>query len=335
MKTTTIAIDIAKENFYIYGVDKNNKVTLDKAIGRKKLISFLANHSKTEIFMESCAGSNYLCQEFRKMGHTVKRISAQHVKPFVGRQKNDRNDAKAILEASRRPGALFVPVKELWQQDLQVLHKIRDQKLKQYKATANQARSLLFEYGILIPKSLTQFRVQVPEILENAELNLSTYVREEIRELFLDFNKIFSKVKNLEKDIEALCEKSDFYHRAQSELKGVGPITASRFLSVVGHHSCFKNGRQVAASLGLVPRQYSSGGKTSLGRITKTGDVSLRTSLFLGGRAVIANLSRREYLSNDELKLKQQAKEKGCNKVAIKIANRNARHMWAIMKKCS
>jgi len=335
MKTTTLAIDIAKEIFYIYGVDAKNNVTIDKFIGRKKLISFIANHSNLKIFMEACAGSNYLCQKFNKMGHIAKRISAQHVRPYVGRQKNDRNDAKAILEASRRPEALFVPIKEVWQQDLQCLYKIRDQKVKQYKATINQVRGLLFEYGEVIPKSITKFQVKIPEVLENAELNLSPFIRDQILDLFENFRKIYISVKQLEVNIKNICKDNTFYKVSQKELRGVGPLTAAKFLSVIGHHSSYKNGRQVSASLGLIPRQYSSGGKTQLGGITKTGNSSLRTLLYLGASATIASIAKKKNLSSEELKLKKQVKEKGHKKVAISLANKNVRQMYAIMKKCS
>jgi len=296
---------------------------------------FIANHAPLKIYMEACAGSNYLCQKFQEMGHQARRISAQHVKPYVGRQKNDRQDAKAILEAVRRPEALFVAVKAPWQQELQCLHKIRDQKVKQYKALVNQVRGLLFEYGVVIPSSLNKFQSLMPEILEDADYSLRPIVLEEINELFHDFKALLKKVKNLENKISHLCTQSTFYRTAQEEIKGVGPLTASRFLSTIGHYSNFKNGRQVSASLGLVPRQHSSGGKTQLGSITKTGDVALRSLLVLGARATLMALAKKSYLSADDAKLKKQVNQKGFNKVAVQLANRNARQMWAVMKKCA
>lgn len=335
MQTTILAIDIAKENFYIYGINSQNKVTMDKAIGRKKLMSLLSNHKPLKIFMEACGGSNYLCKRFTEMGHEAKRISAQHVKPYVGRQKNDRNDAKAILEASQRPEALFVAVKVVWQQDLQCLHKIREQKVKQYKATVNQVRGLLFEYGIVVGRSVKVFKECIPQILEDANLSLNPMIREEISELFNEFKGSYEKVKKLELKLDSLSKSHNFYKLAQEEINGVGPLTASRFLSVIGHHSNYKNGRQVSAALGLVPRQSSSGGKSQLGSITKTGDIQLRSLLFLGASASLARLSRKQHLTAEELKLKKQIKAKGHKKVCIQLANRNARQMWAIMKKCS
>lgn len=335
MKTTTLSIDIAKEKFHIFGVDQYNKVTIDKAISRNKLMCFIANHPVVDIFMESCAGSNFLCKKFNKMGHNAKRISAQHVKPYASHQKNDRNDAKAILEASRRPGALFVHVKSEQQQDIQILHKIRDQKLKQYRAIIGQIRGFLFEYGILIPKSATKFKNSIPEILEDAELSLSGIIRNEIQELFLEFKTISLKIKEIQEKLEIICEDNDFYKSAINELKGVGSIVASRYLSVINHASDFKNGRQVSAHLGLVPKQNSSGGKTKLGGITKHGDVGLRTLLIQGARASLAVLSIKKHLDIEDLKLKKDLEVKGFNKTAVKLANRNARRMWAIMKKCA
>jgi len=335
MKTTTLAIDIAKEKFYLFGLDSNGRVSVDKMIGRKKMMSLISNHLPLEIYMEACGGSNYLCQKFEAMGHRVRRISAQHVKPFVGRQKNDRQDAKAILEACRRPEALFVAVKAPWQQELQSLHKIRDQKVKQYQALVNQIRGILFEYGVVIPTSKTKFEKLMPEILESTDNNLRPLIREQICDLFCDFKRLLQQVKNLDDKILYLCEQSEFFKASQKELKGVGPITASRFLSTIGHHANFKNGRQVSASLGLVPRQYSSGGKTQLGSITKSGDTALRSLLVLGARAVLMGLSKKEHLSPEDIKLKRQVEQKGFNKVAVQLANRNARQMWAIMKRCA
>jgi transposase len=334
-KTTTLAIDIAKEKFHIFGVDKYNKPTIDKLVNRKKLIATVVNLQPVDIYMESCAGSNYLCHKFNNMGHNSKRISAQHVKPYASHQKNDRNDAMAILEASRRPGALFVSLKSLEQKDLQSLHKIRDQAQKQYKAIINQIRGLLFEYGIVIPKSVQKFKKNIPEILENAELSLSLYLREEIKELFIDFRRLETKVKSLESTIHQMCKGSEFYQKAQNELKGVGPLSASRFMCTIGSYSNFKNGRQVSACLGVVPRQNSSGGKTSLGGITKHGDVGLRTMIIQGARASMAALSRKEYLNDEDKKIINMIEKKGFNKTAVALANRNIRQMWAIMKKCA
>lgn len=335
MKTTTLAIDIAKEKFHIFGVDQFNKVTVDKTLSRKKLMSFIANQKPVEIFMEACAGSNYLCKKFNEIGHNCKRIAAQHVKPYASHQKNDRNDAKAILEASRRPEALFVNIKTNKQQDVQILHKLRDQKLKQYKALMSQIRGFLFEYGILIPKSVSKFKNSIPQILEDADLGLSGIIRDEIQELFLEFKMLVNKIKDLEEKIKTLCEGDKFYKAATQELKGVGPLVASRYLTVVNHHGDFANGRQVSAHLGLVPRQNSSGGKTKLGGITKHGDVGLRTLLIQGARSTLAVLSKKKHLDIEDLKLKKEIEIKGFNKVAVKLANRNARRMWAIMKRCA
>ena len=330
--TKTLAIDIAKENFYIFGVGEDNEITIDKPIGRKKLMGYLANQKPMTVYMEACAGSNYLCKQINKMGHKSFRIAAQHVKPYVGRQKNDRRDAMAILEASRRPGAIFVQLKEDWQQDLQSLHKIRELKVKQYKSLVNQVRGLLFEYGILISKSVSKFEKEVPKILEDAENQLSLVIRTHISDLFKEVRKLKGEAEGLLDQICTLSSKSQFFTQVQEELVGVGPVSASKFLSQIGHHSNYKNGRQVAASLGLVPRQHSSGGKTVLGRITKTGDSSMRSTLVMGARSTLARLSKKIELSAEEMKLKKELENKGFNKLSIQLANRSARQMWAIMR---
>lgn len=335
MRITTLAIDIAKEKFHLFGVDKHNKVVVDKCLGRKKLVNFLVNKEPMDIFMESCAGSNYLCQKFNEMGHRARRIASQHVKPFAQTQKNDRNDAKAILEASRRPEALFVEIKAHWQQDLQGFHRIRDNKMKRYKAICNQVRGLLFEFGILIPQGIPKFNKEVPLILEDCDFHLSEMIRREIFELYKECKHLQEEVKRLEKEIDKLCSQSEFYIQAQKELLGVGPLVASRFLSTIGNASNFRNGRQVSAHLGLVPRQHSSGGKTKLGKITKNGDSGLRTIIIQGARAAIAGSACKTYPSIEHEKLRHQVENKGFNKAAVALANQNTRRMWAILKKCS
>lgn len=333
MRITALAIDIAKEKFYIFGVNQENQVVIDKALGRKKLLSFLGNLKPTQIFMEACAGSNYLCKTLNKMGHDARRISAQHVKPYASRQKNDRNDAKAILEASRRPGALFVSIKTSKQLDIQFLHKLRDQKMKQYKAVISQVRAFLFEYGLTVPKSVAGFKKNVPTLLENSSGQLSLVVASELKTLYSEFLILEKHVKELEHKIHQECEGEAFYHASISELKGVGPLVASKYMTVINHHSDFKNGRQASAHIGLVPRQFSSGGTIKLGRMTKAGDVGLRTLLIQGARASLATLWVKKALDSEEMRLKKEIEEKGFNKVSVKLANRNARRMWAIMKR--
>lgn len=333
MTTTTIALDIAKEKIHVYGVDSQNRVIIDKVFNRKKLLSFLANHQPVKIFMESCAGSNWLCQRLNQMGHHASRISAQHVKPYASHQKNDRNDARAILEASRRPGALFVGVKSPWQQELQCLHKMRDRRLRDYKALNSQIRGFLFEFGILVPTSSAKFFKVIPKVLEEAESSLSGIIRDEIYELFVECRNHYLKAEELEKKIRDYCSESHFYRKAIEEISGVGPLVASRFLSTISSPSNFRNGRQVSAHLGLVPRQYSSGGRTRLGGITKNGDIGLRTMLIQGARARLASLVKKQYPTQEQSKLLMWVEKKGFNVAAVALANRNARQMWAIMNK--
>jgi transposase len=335
MRNITIALDIAKEKIHIFGVDRTRAIVIDKLVSRKKLMSQLANLQPADIFMESCAGSNWLCRQLNEMGHLARRISGQHVKPYASHQKNDRNDAKAILEACRRPGVLFVAVKNPWQQELQFLHKIRDRKLKTYKALNSQVRGFLYEFGIYIPETTARFFKAVPEVLEDGENSLSGLLRDEIRELFMECRQAWEKARQMEKKISDYCKGHQFFERAMEELPGVGPLVASRYLAMVGAPSEFKNGRQVSALLGLVPRQHSSGGRTTLGRITKNGDVGLRTMVIQGARAMLASLSRREHLSIEQIKLKNWVDRKGFNVAAVALANRNTRRMWAIMNKCA
>ncbi len=333
MEVKTISIDLAKEIFHIFGVNQNNEIVINKKVTRQNFSKLFIKLPKIEIFMEACGGAHHWARIFSEMGHTVKLIAPHHVTPYVGHQKNDKNDAKAILEACRRPEAVFVGAKETWQQDFQSMHKVRDLKLKHQIALINQIRGLMMEYGVVISKSHKSFRENILMQLEDVENNLTDTIRELCFDLYQNYLMITLQLKMILEKISEKSETSSFIQAAQKEIKGVGLLASSRFFASIGNVDQFKNGRQASAWLGLVPKQHSSGGKIKLGRITKHGDSDLRKFIVQGARAAVAGASRKINPDKDELKIRRLVEQKGFNVASVAVANRNTRRMFAILKK--
>lgn len=330
MKTTTLAIDLAKNVFQLYGIAESGKKSVDRKISRAKLYEYMANLPGCEVIMEACGGSHYWARKFRWMGHEVKLVSPQHVKPFVGRQKNDRNDARAILECGRRLEARYVAIKEIPHQDMQALHRIRERLIGSQISLSNQIRGLLQEYGLVIPKGAKHVREQLYLHIENADNELSDMMREELVELHRELKVIDERVARITKKIVDLSKKSEVCQRLE-KISGVGPIVATAFWASVANPQAFKNGRQVAAWVGLVPRQQSSGGQTRLGGITKTGQVYLRKMIVQGARAQVMAAGNRQIKTSEDIRTLAMVDRKGFNKASVALANRNARRMWAVL----
>ena len=286
MNITTLGIDIAKNVFQLHGVDKDGKTVLTKTLSRTKLLEFVANLTRCLIGMESCGSSNYWARKFISFGHTVKLMSPQFVKPYVKSNKNDKNDAEAICEAVARPNMRFVCVKKVEQQDIQSIHRIRTRLAEERTALANQIRGLLAEYGIVIPKNIGNIRSNLPAILEDGANELSAIGRETFLELYNELADKDKKILVYDKKIKLICSQNS-QCKALTEISGVGHITGTAILAAVGDAAVFKNGREMAAWLGLVPKQCSSGGKERLLGISKRGDKYLRSLLIHGARAVV------------------------------------------------
>ena len=279
MNSTTIGLDIAKNVFQVHGVDTKGKVILRKSLRRAQVLAFFANRDACLIGLEACAGAHYWARELGKLGHEVRLISPQFVKPYVKGNKNDANDAEAICEAVGRPNMRFVPVKSVESQDILALHRVRSGLVKARTAEVNRLRGLLGEYGIVIGQGLAPVRKRLPEILEDGENGLSFLVRE----LFADR---YRQVLELDRQVAAYGVKRPqrLYQESAAcrkigEVPGIGPITATAMAASLGDGKAFETGRQVAAWLGLVPRQDSSGGRPKLLGISKRGDTYLRTLL--------------------------------------------------------
>ena len=329
-----LGIDLAKQSFQLHGQDKRGHKVLNEKLSRRKLTAYVANLPPCLIGMEACSGSNYWYRVFTEMGHTVRLMAPQLVKPFVkSNNKNDAIDAEAICEAVQRPTMRFVSPKSIEQQDIQSIHRIRNQTVKTRTKQASQIRGLLAEYGITVPKGINHLRKQIPEILEDEENSLRMVFRELLSESYEYMLYLDERIAFLEKKLEAVKEQSEDC-KLLLTIPGIGLLTATALVAAIGDPSVFKNGRELAAWLGLVPQQHSTGGKPTLGRIRKRCDKYLRTLLIHGGRSVVRVAhKRKDYRSQWINKLRER---RGENISAVAVANKNVRAAWAILsKKCS
>jgi transposase len=328
MNATTVGLDIAKNVFQIHGVEATGKTVLRKQLKRKEVLAYFANLPKVKIGIEACAGAHYWARELIKLGHDARLISPQFVKPYLKGNKNDANDAEAICEAVGRPNMRFVPVKTPEQQDIQMLHRVRQSLVKSRTALANQTRGLLGEYGFVIGKGLSQVRRRLPELLEDAENGLSASARAVFAESYERLVSLDREIKGYDDKIQAVYRLSPVCQRLGT-IPGVGPITATAMVAALGDGQAFENGRQVAAWLGIVPRQESSGGKPKLLGISKRGDTYLRTLLIHGSRSVVKAAAKKD--DPWSRWINALAKRRNANIAAVAVANKNARIIWALL----
>ena len=327
MKITTIGLDLAKVVFQIHGVDERGKVAARKQLKRAEMSKYFANLEPCLIGMEACGSAHYWARKLEGYGHTVKLMAPQFVKPYVKTNKNDMADAEAICEAVSRPNMRFVAIKNVEQQAILSVHRARQGFVKARTAQGNQIRGLLSEFGIVIPKGITSITKQVPEILEDGENGLPGAMRNLIERLATNLKEMDRQVKELEAQIQKWHRENEASSKL-AEIPGLGPITASAIVATVGDAREFKNGRQLAAWMGLVPKQKSSGGKQNLLGISKRGDTYLRTLLIHGARSVI-NASEKK--AEPESWLKKLMVRRNTNVAAVALANKNARIIWALL----
>jgi transposase len=301
-----------------------------KQLKRQQLLQYLARLEPCVIAMEACGGANYWAREMKDLGHEVKLIAPQYVKPYVKGNKNDYNDAEAIAEAAQRPTMRFVPIKSVEQQDIQNLHRQRERIKKARTALVNQVRGLLAEYGIVINKGVAAVRKGLPDILEDAENGLTLRSRELFADLLEELRVLDERFKQSEKQIEVSNRGNEVCQRLD-EILGVGPITASAVHAAAGDGKDFVNGRHFSAWIGLVPGQHSTGGKSTLLGISKRGNAYLRTLFIHGARAVLRHSANK----TDRFSLWAQAllERRGHNKACVAVANKIARMAWVIMAK--
>ena len=328
MNIKALGIDIAKNVFELHGVDINGKIVLKQRVSRDKLLEVIAQLPVCLIGIEACGGSHHWGRKFRSMGHDVRLMNPQFVKPYVKSNKNDSNDAEAICEAVQRPSMRFVGIKNIEQQDILAIHRVRERLVKTRTAIINQTRGLLMEYGIVVAQSTAQIRKKLMGIIDDTSNELTSLGRELFRDLQMQFYTVDEKISEYDKKIDRLCRENETCKRL-TQVQGVGAITATALVATIGNANVFKNGREMAAFIGLVPKQHSSGGKQVLLGISKRGDRYLRYLLVHGARAV---MSRRTHLPTKKgLWLKSLEERRGRNRATIALANKNARVLWAMM----
>ena len=323
---TTVGIDLAKNVFSLHGVDALGKTVLRRTVRRERLVPAVAALSPCLIGMEACSGAHEWGRRFERFGHTVKLMAPKFVAPYRKSAKNDGNDAQAVCEAVGRPNMRFVPVKSAEQQALLALHRVRYGFVVERTATINRLRGLLAEFGVVLPLRAVNVRRQAAQAAEA----LPELARGAIGDLLQELRRLDERIELYDRQIEQqakLCEPA----RRLMAIRGIGPTTALAIVATVGNAREFKNGRQFAAWIGLVPNQYSTGGKPRLGHISKRGDAYLRNLLVQGARSVLHSASGREdRLSRWVLELQRR---RGYHRTLVAIANKNARIAWALLAK--
>jgi len=330
MKITTVGIDIAKSVFHVVAVNHQGTLVKKKQLKRKELLAFIAQLEPCRIALEACGGAHHWAREFTKLGHEVKLIAPQYVKPYVKGNKNDYNDAEAIAEAAQRPNMRFVPIKTQEQQDIQALHRLRERGVKERTALINQIRGLLSEYGIVIRLGLTAVRKALPEILEDGENGLTPRGRACFAQLRDELVEIDAQCARYEQQIAQVNQEHAVCRRLD-EVMGIGPVTATATYAAAGSAKEFRNGRHFSAWLGLVPKQHSSGGKDTLLGISKRGNAYLRTLFIHGARAVLRTAATKQ----DRFSRWANAlhARRGHNRACVAVANKLARIAWVILAK--
>jgi len=329
-KITTIGLDLAKNVFHAVCCDEHGQVVRKRMLRRPQVLKYFANLPISLVGMEACASAYYWARELDALGHEVKLIPPQYVKPYVRGNKNDYNDALAIAEAVVRPEMRFVAAKTTEQQDIQALHRLRERCLGDRTALCNQLRGLLAEYGLIFPKGVNTLRRRLLEMLEDGENGLSDLFRRLLAQGYRQLRELDEHIDGYTRELERQSRQDDACQRLQTA-PGFGPIVASVFHSVVGNGEAYRRGRDVSASLGLVPRQHSSGGKEVLLGISKRGDRYLRSLLIHGARSVVIQAKTKD----DRLSrwINRVVSARGFNKEVVALANKMARIGWVILAK--
>lgn len=324
-------IDLAKNSFAVCGVDGHEKVALRKTLKRAQLLAFFAQQPPGLVAMEAGSGAHHWARELRALGHEPRIIDPRFVAPYRAQGKagkNDMNDAVAICEAAGRPQMRFVPIKTIEQQAILVVHRLRSAAVAQHTRTINQMRGLLAEFGIVVATGPAKFKSRWTELRITHADRLPSLAWQTLDQLFDRLIDHHQQVLAYDRQINQFV-RDDERARRLTQIHGIGSITASAIVATIGNGYDFKNGRQFAAWLGLTPRQYSTGGKSRLGRISKRGDVYLRTLLIHGARNELRYVAGR-----DDRKSRWAEKlrsTKSWNTTAVALANKHARMAWALL----
>jgi transposase len=325
MSLELLAIDLGKRSFHLHGIDADG-VIVSRKVSRAKLVEAVQNLAPTTVAMEACASAHHWGRLFIAAGCKVRLINPRFVKPFVKGSKNDAADAEAIFEAALRPTMRFVPVKSAGQQDLQLLHRARERLVRQRTALINHTRGLLAEYGVVLPQGSWRFEAQAPATVAQAEL--SDLAREIFADLLNQLDDVNGRLKKLDTRIVSIC-RSNAACRRLAVLPGIGPIIATAMVAAVDDGRHFRSGRELAAWIGLVPRQYTTGGKPRLGGIGRRANHYLRRQMIHGARAVVSRLANRDDRRSQWLKA--LVARRGINRTIVALANKTARIAWVML----
>lgn len=325
----TFGMDLAKEVIHVVGFDSLKREVVKKALRRKAVESFFVNRPQCTIAMEACSGAHEWARRLQAQGHRVVLIPPRFAKAFLDGNKNDYNDARAIAEASWSPRLRPVPIKTREQQGRQAIHRFRRARIEQRTALCNQLRGLMAEYGIVLPRGVSTLRRQLPSLLEDAENNLGILDREILASGYQQLQQLDAQIEHFTRLIEEQS-RNDEKLQALQTIPGFGPIVASAFQGHVGDGQGFRRGRDVSASLGIVPAQHSTGGKARLLGISKRGDRYVRHLLIHGARSVIWQAGKKD----DALSrwIQRLVATRGVNKATVALANKLARVGWAILR---
>jgi len=328
---TTIGIDLAKNSFTVYGVNAKGKPVLQRTLSRSGVVRFFANLPACLVGMEACASSEYWARTLESLGHEVRRIHPRYVKAYLLGAKNDANDAAAICEAVQRPNMRFVPHKSPEQMDIQATHRIRQGLVQSRTALVNQVRGLLGEYGLVLPQGIRHIRNHLPALIADEQNGLSGLMRRNLASLYESLCFLDRQIAEHETILKDIAKENEACKRLM-QIPGIGYLTATILLSVAGVASNFKNGREFAAFLGLVPRQNSTGGKIKLLGISKRGDSYARTLLVHGARAVLSSLlAGRTRPERQNKWLAELAARRGTKRACVGLANKTARIAWSLL----
>lgn len=331
MKLKRIGVDLAKQVFQVHGVDSHEQVKCRKQLKRHQMQDFFRQLEPCVVAMEACGSAHYWARELGKLGHEVRLIAPQFVKPYVKGGKNDANDAQAICEAASRPTMRYVEVKTVEQQASQSVHRIRGRLIKARTALVNEVRGLLAEFGLIESrKGVAATRELLCRAIDDSDSSMPGTMRELLRGLSEELQGYDERLKKLEQLIQREAREDERVRRLM-KIEGLGPISATAIVSAVGDARQFASGRQFAAWLGLVPSQYSTGGKERLGGISKRGDKYLRTLLIHGSRSVLKHCQSKTDKRSDWLSQLMCRRNK--NIATVALANKNARIIWAILSK--
>ena len=330
MKIHALGIDLGKTVFHLVGLDSSGQVVVRKRCSRTKLLAFTGNLQVQLIGMEACSGAHFLGKALRAQGHDVRLMPAQYVKPYVKTNKSDYIDAEAIAEAVQRPRMRFVPIKTAEQLDLQALHRVRERWVKRRTAVVNQIRSLLLERGWTLPKGRSHLGQMLAKILEDAELKLSGAFRALLAQLKLELEQLAARIEQMDMVIQQEARENESCQRLTT-IPGVGPVTATALIAAVGNGSAFGKGRDLSAWMGIVPGEYSTGGKQKLLGISKRGNKYLRRLFVQGARSLLQH--RDKQAPGLSCWLAQLLARTHQNVVVVALANKLVRIAWAVLCK--